>query len=92
MKYRDEDHVTTGCYVINKKECDHCYPVGYDGRINKCSFCGKEKEIRFFELDGFHDKEAYLLGQKANFKDKNPFAKNTNSWFNWNNGKNTNNN
>ena len=77
---------------MKTEECDHLFPRGNDGRLNKCYFCGKEKEIRFFELDGFFDKEAYLLGQNANFDDKNPFKPSTNSWFNWNTGKNTNNN
>lgn len=71
-----------------EKNCDHLYKIG-----NKlCIFCGKEKVIRFFELDGYYDKESFLLGQKANFNQKNPFKPSTNSWFNWNNGKNTNNN
>jgi hypothetical protein len=32
----------------------------------------------------------YLLGQKAKETDKNPFEKNTNSWYNWNKGRNEN--
>ena len=75
-----------------KFKCDHHYPRGNDGRVNPCEFCGKEKVIRFFSLDGYYNKNAYSLGQKANFENMNPFVKNTNSWFNWNNGKNTNNN
>lgn len=86
IKYKEEKD------FIKEGECDHFYPLGNDGRINKCAFCGLEKVIRFFELDGFYDKESFLLGQKANFEDKNPFKKQTNSWFNWNRGKNTNNN
>lgn len=77
---------------IKEVECDHCYPIGNNKEIKRCGFCDKEKVIIFFELDGYHDKESFLLGQKSSFEDKNPFKKNTNSWFNWNRGKNTNNN
>lgn len=70
------------------KQCDHHFPIGSDGRINPCEFCGKEKVIMFFELNGYYNKDAYLLGQKANITDKNPFEPSTNSWFNWNKGKN----
>ena len=76
----------------DKKDCDHHYPRGNDGAINPCEFCGKEKIIRFFSLDGYYNEDAFLLGQKASFEDKNPFEPSTNSWFNWNKGKNTNNN
>ena len=73
------------------KECDHHFPRMKEGGMNVCEFCGKEKVMRFFSLDGFYNEEAFLLGQDASFEDKNPFEKNTNSWFNWNKGKNTNN-
>lgn len=73
-------------------ECEHHFPRGIDGRINKCEFCNEEKTIEFFSIDGFFDKTPFLIGQKANFCDKNPYKTHTNSWFNWNRGKNTNNN
>jgi hypothetical protein len=75
---------------VDNKNCDHHYPRGGDGRINPCEFCGKEKAIRVFELDGYYNKEAYLLGQKSNENGKNPFEPSTNSWYNWNRGKNEN--
>lgn len=78
-------HLTTGKYK-DTLHCDHYYPIGSDGRYNKCEFCGKEKEI--LSIYSHFDKEPYLLGQNANELDKNPFLKNTNSWYNWNKGKN----
>ena len=38
--------------------------------------------------ESYLDNESYLLGQNAKELDKNPFLKNTNSWYNWNRGKN----
>lgn len=26
-----------------KIDCDHYFPIGNDGRFNKCEFCGQEK-------------------------------------------------
>lgn len=51
-----------------------------------------EKVLESFWLEGYYDEIPFLLGQKANFNDKNPFVEKTNSWYNWNRGKNTNNN
>lgn len=42
-------------------------------------------EIRYIE-------KYFLMGQNADFEDTNPFEPETNKWFNWNRGKNTNNN
>lgn len=78
-------------FKTNKIECDHYFPpFGRNGEVNRCVFCSKEKLI--LSCFSYFDKESYLLGQKANFEDRNPFEPLTNSWFNWNNGKNTNNN
>lgn len=73
-----------------KKECDHYYPSGNDGRVNKCEFCQNEKQILWIE--SYFDEGSFLLGQKSKFKNKNPFKHKTNSWYSWNKGKNTNNN
>jgi hypothetical protein len=69
------------------ENCDHYYPIGSDGRINKCEFCGDEKVI--YSIFSYFDEDSYLLGQKAKETDINPFKLNTNSWYNWNRGKNT---
>jgi len=72
----------------DNKKCDHHYPRGNDNGIRPCEFCGKEKVIRFFSLDGYFNKESYFLGQQSKESDKNPFEPSTNSWFNWNKGRN----
>ena len=79
------EHITTGKYkdIFN---CDHHYPRGNDGRLNRCEFCNREKEIS--SIESSFDEESYLLVQKADEFYKNPFLKNTNSWYNWNRGKN----
>lgn len=70
--------------MINKTKCDHHYPRGSDGRLNKCEFCGNEKHILWSE--SYFDEESYLLGNNSNLADENPFLENTNSWYNWNRG------
>jgi len=32
--------------------------------------------------------QAFTLGKESNSNSKNPFIKNTNSWYSWNRGKN----
>jgi hypothetical protein len=71
-----------------KKQCDHHYPRGNDGGLRPCEFCNEEKVIQYFNLDGYFNDIVYLQGQSAKEEDLNPFVKNTNSWFNWNKGKN----
>ena len=74
-------------YYINKQtECDHYYPRGNDGRLNKCEFCGKEKQI--LSIESYFDEESYLLGQESEEEEVNPFLEKTNSWYNWNRGRN----
>lgn len=47
-----------------------------------------EKPILWIE--SFYFEEPYLQGQRAKETDINPFPKNTNSWYNWNRGRNEN--
>lgn len=37
----------------------------------------------------FFDEKPFLQGQNSKEFDKNPHKKNTNSWYNWNKGKNS---
>ena len=71
--------------------CNKCYNdfIEFRGKKTECNY-KKEKVIRFFSIDGYYDEKSFLMGQKSSFKDKNPFYPSTNSWFNWNRGKNTN--
>jgi hypothetical protein len=79
-------HITTGIYK-DTFHCEHYYPpFNKKGVIDRCVFCKREKEI--ISAESVFNKEAYLLGQKTEEPNKNPFFKNTNSWYNWNRGKN----
>jgi hypothetical protein len=79
------------CYKEFKEQqtnCDHYFPRGNDGGLRPCEFCNEEKVIRFFNLDGYYNEIVYLEGQSSLENSSNPYIKNTNSWFNWNKGRN----
>ena len=82
IKYKEEKD-----FIIEGK-CDHYFAINKNGKLLPCEFCGREKKI--LSIYSQFDKEPYLLGQKAKETDKNPFEKNTNSWYNWNKGRNEN--
>lgn len=48
----------------------------------------KDKNKTIISIESHFDKASYLQGQNSKELDKNPFLKNTNSWYNWNRGKN----
>ena len=47
-----------------------------------------KKENKILSVESEFDESPYLLGQNSKETDENPFEKNTNSWYNWNRGRN----
>jgi hypothetical protein len=82
LKWKKDNNINF--YINKQSECDHYYPRGSDGILNSCEFCGKEKQI--LSIESYFDEDSYLLGQKADYGEKNPFLEKTNSWYNWNKG------
>lgn len=82
-KMEDKNCKKGKAYCSQSSEICGCWEKQKKETTNKIEF---EKPILWIESK--YNELAYLQGQNAKEKDTNPFEKNTNSWYNWNKGKN----